>query len=746
MISEKNSVLSGEKWKIFDLLNNRSRIFTIPPFQRNYDWNKKSCLTLIKDLEKNFNSPYSYYINQLVYKIESNEIYTRYSLIDGQQRLTTIFLILSSIHNNLKDNSLKKVIEKDLLFNEISNDIIEFKSKMEQTSDDKETFENIIINNFSNIDKKSNIYKRYIDINAEICKWDEAKLKTLYNEIKETTYTKIEINNNADPKLVQRIFEKMNSAGQELKGSDLIRNYLLMPFDNNKQKELYKNYWKEIEKNTIYSDEENKKNVIEDFFRVYLISETGKEVKNDSKSLYLDFVSYFENAIKSGNEDIVREIKKICEYSVYYSQLLNANTNNVKINDLILRINKLDIQAVYPFYIKLFALYNNQLINEKDIIEVFSSIENYIARRYLAPEYSTKNYNKIFCNIYNKVVKECEKFTPDNLRYYLLKLEQTNKYPSDEEVKIGIENKNIYWRKKNNPIAQFILERINHYSNTRESSSTKDIYDKYSLCSQADEHGISIEHIMPKGDNDDKISNREWKKYLGKDGTNDFFAKWVHKLANLTLTGYNSEISDNLFIEHKKKNGKINNKKGKRDFYKESGLPINKYFEDVRSWKRKDIEKRNEYLSDLILKRVWKKLDSSYKIEYKCVTLEDIISESFDCKKIIDNIEVMVKFDDAYIFEKKLKKIEGKELMIEVFRRIYGRYSSTIDQLIVDNAFSELTEEKKATSSADSVKVSDKVYLDVHSSTERKFDFFERLFRECEIDYNKLQFYMKSNS
>ncbi len=718
----KNSYITTAS-RLEEIIRNGETMLFVPPFQRSYDWKRESCIRLINDLLDNAkNSDKAYYINQIVIRVIKTLPNKEYSIIDGQQRLTTIFLILSAIRSMTTEQNLKDSIEKQYLYNQINDKggSTSRKSKITQSSDDdNDMFEYVITNQINRCDRdsKSKILKTYNDILKYFKEKNFSNIQyhSLLNEITNLTYTKIEIPDNIETKIIQKMFEKLNGTGEKLKASDLIRNYLLLPYSSTEQKNIYNKYWVPLENNV--------RDNIDSFFRYYLECILGKKISSDSIEVYYIFVEYFNKIISS--DSISKEIIKIVNYSNIYKNILNCGFSDTLINDYLMRINKLNLLSLYPFYMEiLYRYYYNGKVIDKNIntiVELLKIVENYIVRRRLSINISEKNYDEQFSSIIKFIENNFGELNPETLKYYFLD-ESTisNEYADDEKVREGIKEKDIYRRKGSNQFCQVVLEKLESYL------GAKSIYEKFDK-PQDKEGSFTIEHIMPKGSDDKKITNKKWKKYLGKNA-NEIFGFWVNKLANLTITAYNSELGEKEF-------------KNKKKIYKniDSGLFINKYFDNISNWKKNDIEKRNDELTSVLLGKVYPKLTSTYTPEKIECTFSDLVDEVINKEAIFGNSKVTVFIEDEKIINNQVIKLG--DLLKEVLIFINNNYKDDINIIINENIISQISSKGDfLDSNADPIKIGERVYLNTHNGNSTKLKVLKDLLSQCEIDYESLKF------
>ena len=330
--------------KISSFIGNSDRVFIIPPFQRNYAWSINQCEELFSDIVDSYYKNNSHYIGNIVYYEGANNSasFNEFILIDGQQRITSILLLLLAIHNKLPNNDYnKQAIYNRYLTNSIGPE--KRRVKLKQTENDEDIFDKIVQNqSLTEDEKKSKIFENY---NYFMQKLDEIEknipLLDFYNTIGNLSIVDLNLQDN-DLEAVQKIFEKINSTGKPLTTADLIRNYLLIAQTADEQLRLYKNYWVKIEE--LYQDTE----LISDFAKHYLITKRSDWVEEDK--MYATFKSYFSNV------DITKEkvLGEMLRLSKFYNWFKYSNSDNSNINMMLKELNILKSDDMYCLLLIIF--------------------------------------------------------------------------------------------------------------------------------------------------------------------------------------------------------------------------------------------------------------------------------------------------------------------------------------------------------------------------------------------------------
>lgn len=512
------------------LLEIRDQKFVIPVFQRKYSWTEKQCQTLWDDIlklsERGANA--GHFIGSIVcYQVNDEDlpgVINEKILIDGQQRLTTLSLIMMAIvktYKNLGEEGkrISDAIKNQYLINpDYSGDD---KYKLIPTYDDKETFTSLLEDR--EIDKK-NYSKNMLDnFNLFMDNLDNNKetLEKIYKGINKLDIVYVVLTKNQDDP--QLIFESMNSTGKGLSQGDLLRNYLLLGVESEKQKELYETYWKPIELDFGQEDYSEK---FDFFLRDYLTMLERKTVNLGNG--YDAFKEYYSDKNLS-KEEMLIELRR---YSKYYSRIYRCNDEDEQLNKLWKELKVQRVDVANPFLMQVYNDYeyaektNQFKLSKDDFIEIIKTINSYVFRRYIVG-IPTNSLNKTFAVLYNSIKKEDYK---NSVIATLMLLDSYKEFPDDNEFKNAFIVKDIY----NTRLKNYILEKLENHNHLTEIT--------------IDGEDISIEHILPETD-PDKLK-QWWKDALGE--------KWrelqkdnVHRIGNLTITKgvYNSQMRDLPFLK-----------------------------------------------------------------------------------------------------------------------------------------------------------------------------------------------------
>lgn len=553
--------MKASEKKVIELFAEQDTIFSIPVYQRDYNWEEKHCQLLFNDImELTTKENTSHFIGSIVYihdgvyGVGEKEL----NIIDGQQRITTLTLFFIALYQNLSNfnTRLSNKIHDQYLVNKYSEKEINLKLLLPE--------ENLnILNNILKENKRAleeyqdrNLIKNFRYFEKTLGELSQDEVNNIMIGVEKLIYVEISLEKGKDDP--QKIFESLNSTGLDLSQADLIRNYILMDLERNEQIKIYKEIWVPIEKNCRVSDGNKITTYVSDFIRDYLTLKTGKIPAKPR------VFEEFKKFCISKNLELLEDLK---EYSFCYAKILNPELEKDKILKKELKYLKLLSQTVInPFLIGLLKDYADLKITSKTLISILDILQNFIWRRYITGEPSNA-LNSLFQNMYLKVNKTDDWYKTVET----ILLNQT--FPNDEELKVALKIKNVY---KDKDKINYVFRKLENYYHNELIDFSND--------------KITIEHIFPQK------PNKDWKnKYSSEELDKMIMLK--DTIANLTLTGSNSNLSNKLF--NLKRDEAIHG-------YRDSKLYLNKFLGTLDEWNLNNLEKRFEILfSDI--KNVWKK-------------------------------------------------------------------------------------------------------------------------------------------
>ena len=607
------------KGNINSILNG-SKQFIIPVYQRKYSWEQEQCQRLWDDIvEMQQQNRTGHFVGSIV-NIAEQAMPTgiqKFMIIDGQQRMTTLTLLLIALRDfgfeHIEDKSINpKEINGMCLQNDYATG--EGKYKMLLTQTDKPVLIKLIERSPLDGIKASRIIDNYKFFVGKIA---EQKLST--QEIQEGV-AKLQIVNITLDRAVddaQLIFESLNSTGMDLYQSDLIRNYILMGLEPGMQHNIYENYWSLMEK---LFDYEKQTSLMDKFFRDYLSFSNGK-IPNFSK-VYEEFKHYHRYKYK---KSVVEFCKELYTYAKYYTNMYYAKSGDKQLDTIFNDISQLQMEVAFPFLLKVYADYESNLITKEEFIEILKCCESYVFRRAIAG-IPTNSLNKTFMLMTNKI--NSDKYL-NSVKAYMIMLDSYKLFPDDEEFKNDFIIKDVY----NMRIRNYIFSKLENVNNKAPINI----------------ENYTIEHIMPQNKN----PLPEWKQSLGVNWQ-EVQKTYLHSIGNLTLTAYNPEMSDYSFVKKLEMTGG----------FKESALRINSYVVKQITWNESTIIARAKELSDLA-KKIWKypELTENELIEFlpedkstSEYTLEDYDYLSEDMLELFNILNIRILNISSYV-KRELKKL-----------------------------------------------------------------------------------------
>ncbi|GAA8132408.1 DUF262 and DUF1524 domain-containing protein [Helicobacter pylori] len=559
---------------------NQNNQFVIPIYQRLYSWEKEQCKQLWDDIIKigGNDKMNGHFIGSILYVLDGKTPSSPLLIIDGQQRLTTITLLFIALRNHLSEEVeiLKKFSRKEIesyLIN--SNKDGDKKFRLILSESDKDTLLFLIDKNKRKPNEPSLKIMENFKLFEEWIRKNTDKLETIFKGLEKLMIVWIALKKGKDDP--QLIFESMNSKGIELTQADLIRNYIIMETEVEKQEDFYNQYWRAMEENFKQSEKQSKReDPFNKFVRHYLTIKTGK-IPNE-KRVYKAFKDYQQ---KEGIEieDLLKDLQKYCGH---FCQIAFKKEADKDLNKALSFLVDLEMDVIYPLLLELYSDYSDGVLSKQDFIPIIALIESYICRRAVCG-IPSNGLNKFFPSFTKKIDK---KQYLKSVEEHFGSLTGNQKFPNDFEFKDSFITKELYGRNKTKKKkTKYFLERLENFD-TKEPVNTQE---------------CTIEHIMPQ------TLNLEWERDLGEN-FQAIHEKYLNTIGNLTLTGYNEKYSNNSFQE------KRDMEKG----FKQSPLKLNQSLKDWESFGEKEIEKRANDLADWALK-IWTypKLDAETLEKYK---------------------------------------------------------------------------------------------------------------------------------
>ena len=705
--------MKGYAKPLQELIEGHKIQFEIPVYQRYYDWADENCEQLLTDLVKLSKSNRSSHFFGSIVTASPDGGYNR-QVIDGQQRLTTVSILLLAAIKAVRDQKLEIVdpsrvdeayevflqakycnsdrkiklvpIEKDM----IAYDLV-FASTKEDAQDVKLIADSKVTHNFNYF------YKRLCSSANE---WT---FDNLLDAIDRLQVMSIELESSDDAQL---IFESLNSTGLALTEADKIRNHILMSLSAKDQELYFTNYWEKIEQATDGNPSP--------FLRAYLsIKHQLSKPVNENK-IYLSWKKYNEGY------DRKAELEHMLLLARYYQQVTKAQTPSAKISEKMSHIKNISSDIINVFFTQFLYYADQNNLSEDEIIKVIDLVENYMARRIVCGLASNALTN-IFAPLHRDVVKMMDDYQAHNgelkpsyadvVAYNLLRREGSGRFPKDSEFLEFIKTRDIY-SSMSKQYQIFLFERL---ENARGGEYNDVAFDMRT-------NKASIEHIMPQ------TLIPQWKDMLGED-YEQVQEQYLHTFANLTLTGINSELSNHPFLI------KRDGKEGKDGFalgYKDSKYRLTKDVVNCEKWTKDELEMRASKIQDTFL-YLYPYPKTSFRPLANGNDEVPLSDESFDpAFRSLVGYKLFGKVEYA-----NNKSMRWKEMLLDVVKIFNDSYPDLVMELC----------QKDTNFSADSyadvtyyTAFAPNKYVYTRNESNAKLNILRTLFNKCSVSQSELVF------
>ena len=618
---------------ITNFLCQNGQQYKIPVYQRNYEWSKEQCKKLFEDIVQAAKRNQLHFTGSIVFqplapiKGIGNNI-----VIDGQQRLTTIYILIKALVDTAASEAEKAMPLAALFntdqFNQFNLDETT-KVKLKPAKDNNDQLLNLLYDKHDQIDKSCEIYRNYTYF-CELIKEqqsDGVTVSDIYRGIGLLTVAVIQLDGNDK---AQEIFERINSTGIPLSLADKIRNHVLMTDAD--QDRLYEEYWLKVEK--LLPREQ-----LSMFFLDYL------NIKIDGFAKENDAYDVFKSVYKGGNYSNESMLQEILHYTEFYYSFLNGNKKyGDEVDALLKSLQKLKQTTVFLFLFPVFDDYEAGVIDQAELAKVLRFLLNYSIRR-LVCEIGSNSLRGLYKTLYARVFArpENKQHYYDSIVSFFQQLTSRDALPDDKTFIIALKQNNLY---RKNALCKYLLISIENQG--KEKLETED---------------LSIEHIMPQNKN----MSTAWQKMLGVDVWKDVQEKYLHTLGNLTLTGYNSELGDLPFADKKKKMDDVNSK-------------VVILYSDVKTrdvWNAEAIENRADRLADIIV--------SLFPIEAPTnrISFADPRYHEYTCD---DPDEATYKTPNYYVLQgERVNVTNFSEMLRSIISRLYEQDPSIIEGMARNN-------------------------------------------------------------
>ena len=620
--------------------------FVIPVYQRNYDWLIDNCDQLFSDLVKLSRSNRCSHFFGSIVTSSADSSYNRL-VIDGQQRLTTISLLLLAGIKAVKDGAIEiseesKIDEAYEVFLKAKFCNSERKIKLVPIENDRIAYDKIF-NEEDSFDEDSKVTRNYRHFYDLLTRKPQAlSFDQLLDAIERLQIISIELDSDDDAQL---IFESLNSTGLALTEADKIRNYLLMSLTPEEQHMCFKNYWQKIEQAT--------ENQPTKFLRDYLTIQQQLQRPVRQSNIYYEWKKYMDGHERK------EELVKMLDYAHYYQQVTEAKLSTAKLSEKMRHICNIETDVTNVFFIQFLKYASANNLSEDEIFKVIDLVENYLARRIVC-NMPGNALTQVFCALHKDVLKSIEEYSSANvelgnsysdiLTYHIMRRDGNYQLPRDMQFVESIKTRDAYHMLK--PFQIFLFERLENSVHGEYNDVATDMKKK----------DATIEHIMPQ------TLNGDWKAMLG-DNFEEIQDKYLHTFANLTLTGINSELSNKPF-ETKRDGKKIGNEI--YPGYKNSKYRLTKNVTLCDKWTEIELQNRcNEIVATFL--RLYPLPQTTFKPLPKPVDEASLDEETFSpTNRILKGFR---------LFGNEYNETTWKGMLLQVVKLVMERYTDIVDKL-----------------------------------------------------------------
>ena len=686
--------MKGSETKLVSYMQGSDKRFVIPVYQRNYDWKTENCKQLYDDLIKVIRRGRKSHFFGSIVSVHNDGEFNEYLVIDGQQRLTTISLLLLAMYNLMKNGvltpekgNLAEKIYKTYLIDEWQDD--DTRIKLKPVKNDRNAFGKLFDEESEHI-PDSNLTINYNYFYSRIQK-EEITLDELYEAVTKLEIINITLNQDDNPQL---IFESLNSTGVALSEGDKIRNFILMGLPTKQQNDYYEKYWNKIEICTDYD--------VSMFVRDYL--SVKQQLIPAMSKVYFTFKAYVE---ENGTE-IEPLLQELLSYAKWYEILLKGNTADKELNACIYRLNRLETTVTRPFFLEVLRLQAAGKLSLAEVKEIFLYTENYLFRRTIC-DLPTNALNKIFLMLHREIIRYdgTDNSYLEKFKYALNSKSDRGRFPDDEEFVEAFATRPVYQMNSKNKI--YILERFENYG-------TVEVQNVYKQC---DDGVYSIEHIMPQH------LTPAWVKELGED-YEEIHEAWLHRMANLTLTGYNSKYSNNAFTEKRDmKNGFI-----------DSHLYLNNWIGQQNHWGLAELEARNQMLMQRALK-IWPLPITDFKPAEK----------QMDSYSLDDDVELSGRDIVRFGYKNTEQPVTSWiDMMEQVLKILHAEDKSVLSRLAYSKGETndlDVYVSNKPQDLRNALEIDADIYVERNTSTSTKISMLRKFFKAYGANEEDLVFYLK---
>ncbi|MDE5938829.1 MAG: DUF262 domain-containing protein [Lachnospiraceae bacterium] len=625
--------MDARKGNIYEILNG-NRQFLIPVYQRYYSWDIEQCKRLWNDIdEMQRKGKEGHFVGSIV-NIAEQAMPTgvqKYMIIDGQQRMTTLSLLLIALRDyavkNPDDTTINaRRIDNMLLKNEYETGDERYKLLLTET--DRDILKCLVEEKPISDDIRSKLLDNYKFFAGKIANM-ELQPAEVYESIGKLQIVNITLDRSVDD--AQAIFESLNSTGKELSESDLIRNYVLMGLEPGEQDYVYEHLWRPMELLFMYDAQAS---VMDRFFRDYLTMKITRIPKQDR--VYEEFKRYHLNC----EFGTIRELcQDVFTYAKYYTDMVFRRSTNPVLKALYEDMSDLRMEVAFPFLLRVHNDYSESVIKEDELQEIIRLCISYVFRRSIC-DIPPNSLNKTFATLKNEIKSDDY---VNSIKAFFIMRDDYKEFPNDDKFTAAFVSRDIYTMRSRN----FILSHLENYGN-----KAPIIIENY-----------TIEHILPQNSN----LSPEWQQMLGPDWK-EVQKTYLHTIGNLTLTAYNSEMSDHPFMV------KMNMEGG----FKESALRLNAFVVKCTEWNEQHIKERAGLLAEKA-KQIWAFPDMTEE-ELDPYRKEEKPAERYSLETYDTNVFTKTLFE---VLDRRIQNLSPS--VKREFKKLYVAYK--LDTNFVDIVF-----------------------------------------------------------
>lgn len=534
--------------------------FIIPVFQRDYTWGTANWDRLLNDITNPIATDHGHFVGSVVHVAESTSAsLPSYLIIDGQQRLTTLSVLCAAIRDHVQEHGWETAedypssSQLDTYFMKNPSETGRLSYKLTLRRADDEILKAVVDGQISGSNPHL-IARAYYHFKRALAR-PEANLPRIYQGVRRLRMVELSLNRGIDEP--QAIFESMNSTGQTLRQSDLVRNYLLMGLAASDQERLYNDYWHKVE--TLFRGQGDPFNA---FLRDYIALKRGATRQLKDADIYEEFKKLEGASLEDDREVLLADMLR---FAGFYANFIRPATESAQLNGAMLNVRRhSDTPAL--LIMRLYDCHEKGFLSERDFIRALTLIESYLIRHMVAGR-QIRSYWHIFAVMAREIVEQ----SPwDSFVATLSRWRGQNGFWTflpDDSFAYVLQHGNLYFLK----ICKYLLERMENYGQVEISPTAR----------------LTVEHVMPQQ------PGAEWRQMLGDDWERAH-SEWLHRLGNLTLTGYNQAMSNRPFHEKKTIPGGFN----------QSAVRLNQYVREQEVWTEAQMAERGRILAERAL-QIW---------------------------------------------------------------------------------------------------------------------------------------------